>query len=148
MESKVVLAYAIYLPVVLLLTLYVARTLFRNARVFMLDIFRGKTDIADATNKLFEVGFYLLNMGFALLILRIEGPRAEWNMDLQQYAVPTFLTTDQEVVEALAGKIGGFALYLGALLFLNLYLFFRGRRKSRENTPFTPRTVPEVTMPA
>lgn len=148
MESKFVLAYAIYLPVVLLLTLYVARTLFRNARVFMLDIFRGKQDIADSTNKLFEVGFYLLNMGFALLIMRIERPAATWHMTDQNYVIPAFLNTDQEVVEVLAGKVGGFALYLGVMLFLNLYLFFRGRRKSRENRPFAPATVPEVTMPA
>ena len=72
MTNKIVLAYLVYLPVALGLTLYVARTLFRNARVFMLDIFRGKADIADSTNRLFEVGFYLVNMGFALKILEIN----------------------------------------------------------------------------
>jgi hypothetical protein len=122
MTDKTVLAYFIYLPLVLGLTLYVARTLFRNGRVFMLDIFRGKTDIADSTNRLFEVGFYLLNMGFALKILEIH--RA--------------LETNQELVEVLADKVGGFAIYLGVMLFLNLYLFFRGRRKSRENRPLPP----------
>ncbi len=60
MTNKIVVAYLVYLPVALGLTLYVARTLFRNARVFMLDIFRGKEDIADSTNRLFEVGFYLV----------------------------------------------------------------------------------------
>jgi hypothetical protein len=144
MESKFVLAYAIYLPVVLLLTLYVARTLFRNARVFMLDIFKGKEDIAFSTNRLFEVGFYLMNMGFALLIMKIDRPSPEWNSEAGAYVQPAFLTTHQEVVEILAGKVGGFALYLGVMLFLNLYLFFRGRRKSRENRPFTPPAAPVV----
>ena len=123
MTSKIVLAYFIYLPLALGLTLYVARTLFRNGRVFMLDIFRGKTDIADSTNRLFEVGFYLLNMGFALKVLPI--PDNSYDP----------LDTNQELVEVLAGKLGGFAIYLGVMLFLNLYLFFRGRRKSRENRP-------------
>jgi hypothetical protein len=122
MTDKTVLAYLIYLPLALGLTLYVARTLFRNARVFMLDIFRGKEDIADSTNRLFEVGFYLLNMGFALKILEIRRG----------------LETNQELVEVLADKVGGFAIYLGVMLFLNLYLFFRGRRKSRENRPMPP----------
>jgi predicted PurR-regulated permease PerM len=122
MTNKIVLAYLVYLPVALGLTLYVARTLFRNARVFMLDIFRGKEDIADSTNKLFEVGFYLVNMGFALKILEINNT----------------VETNQQLVEQLASKVGGFAIYLGVMLFLNLYLFFRGRRKSRENRPLPP----------
>ncbi len=120
MTNKIILTYAVYLPVVLLLTLYVARTLFRNGRVFMLDIFKGKTDIADATNKLFEVGFYLLNIGYALLIMEVTG---YWNENP--------FDTNQEVVETLAHKLGGFAIYLGIMLFFNLYLFFRGRRKAR-----------------
>ena len=53
-----VMAYSIYLPVTILLTIYVANVLFRNGRVFMLDIFKGRNEIADATNHLFKVGFY------------------------------------------------------------------------------------------
>lgn len=124
MTSKIILTYAVYLPVAIGLTLYVARTLFRNGRVFMLDIFKGKTDITDATTTLFETGFYLLNIGFALLIMRVTD---------FSYSDP--FDTNQEVVEALARKLGGFAIYLGIMLFLNLYLFFRGRRKSRMTPP-------------
>lgn len=116
-NSMTVIAYSIYLPVVIALTLYVAKTLFKNGRVFMLDIFNGRQEIALATNKLFEVGFYLLNIGFAMMILRINyGPH-----------------NVQDTMEALSYKIGGFAIYLGIMLFLNLYLFFRGKNKSKEN---------------
>jgi hypothetical protein len=116
MEHNFVLwAYFIYLPIALTLTYYVARTLFQNGQVFMLDIFHGKADIATSTNKLFEVGFYLLNVGFALCILKIDD----------------YLIRTQDMVEVLSGKIGGFAIYLGGMLFVNLYLFFRGRRISR-----------------
>ena len=133
MDNKIILAYLVYLPVTLGLTLYVARTLFSNGRVFMMDIFKGRADIADATNKLFEVGFYLLNMGFALKILKVGS----------RYA----LDTNQELVEVLASKLGGFSIYLGVMLFLNLYLFFRGKRKSRMNDT-TPQPVPVVTAPS
>ena len=112
-----VTAYAIYLPVVIFLTLFVAKTLFKNGKVFMLDIFRGREEIAFATNKLFEVGFYLMNIGFALLILKMS------------YAPNDVQTT----IEILSYKIGGFSIYLGIMLFLNLYLFFRGKNKSKEN---------------
>ncbi len=114
----ILIAYFIYLPIALLLTFYVARILFSNSKVFMLDIFHGKQDIAFSTNKLFEVGFYLLNLGFALRILRID----QW---VDNY---------QKMVEVLSMKIGGFAIYLGVMLFLNMYMFFRGRKASRRNT--------------
>jgi predicted PurR-regulated permease PerM len=126
--SFVLIAYLIYLPVTVLLTWYVAHTLFKNGRIFMLDIFHGKTDIAMATNKLFEVGFYLLNVGFALWILKIY------------YEVNSF----QNVVEVLSKKIGGFAIYLGVMLFFNLYLFFRGRKASKMNAKQIPAVVSEA----
>lgn len=116
--TKILTGYFIYLPVAIALTLIVSRTLFKNARIFMLDIFKGRAEIADATNKLFETGFYLLNLGFALMILRIE----------------LYKDSYQELVEALSYKIGGFSIYLGVMLFLNLYFFFRGKRKARQNT--------------
>lgn len=82
----------------------------------MLDIFRGREEIAGATNSLFKIGFYLLNFGVALYILKMN-----------------FIHTNQHLIEALSIKIGGFSIHLGIMVFLNLYLFFRGKRKSKEN---------------
>lgn len=109
-------AYLVYLPVVLVLTWYVARVLFRNSEVFMLDIFHGRKEIAQSTNRLFETGFYLLNLGFALTIMKIGDE----------------LVSSRSLLEALSVKIGGFSIYLGLSLFFNLLLFFRGRRLSKE----------------
>ncbi len=128
MKTQFILyAYYIYLPVVLLLTWYVAHILFKNSKVFMLDIFHGKEEIAFSTNKLFEVGFYLLNMGFALMIMHIV----------------ELVDTAQGMLETLSTKIGGFAIYLGFMLFFNLYLFFRGRRISKQKTNPIPVVVTE-----
>lgn len=112
-------AYMIYLPVVIVVTWLVAWILFKNSKVFMTDIFHGKQELALATNKLFETGFYLLNIGFAFRIMTIG----------QTLANP------RELMEVLSTKLGGFFIYLGIMLFLNLYLFFRGRRisKSRQS---------------
>lgn len=114
--SFILTAYLIYLPVALLLTWYVARTLFNSGKIFMLDIFNGRQEIATSTNKLFEVGFYLMNLGFALLILKIG------------YEV----TSGQVMIEALSRKVGGYSIYLGIMLFMNMFLFFRGKKVSRE----------------
>lgn len=109
-------AYLIYLPVVLILTWYVAHTLFKNSKVFMLDIFNSRADIAISTNKLFETGFYLLNLGFALKIMEVAGE----------------ISNSRSMLEILSAKIGGFSIYLGIMLFFNLYLFFRGKRVSKQ----------------
>ena len=114
--TKILIAYAIYLPIALFLTYYVSKTLFKNSKIYMLDIFKGREEIANATNKLFETGFYLLNLGFALMIL-------EMNMYDNSYQV---------LIEKLSYKIGGFSIYLGLMLFLNLYFFFRGKRKASQ----------------
>jgi len=110
------IAYLVYLPIVILLTWYVAHTLFKNSKTFMFDIFSGKTEIALATNKLFETGFYLLNLGFALLVMQIV----------------VEINDSRTMLEVLSSKVGGFSIYLGLSLFFNLYLFFRGRRISRQ----------------
>lgn len=110
------IAYIIYLPIVILLTWYVAHTLFRNSKVFMIDIFHNKEDIAFSTNSLFKTGFYLLNLGFALWIMEISAE----------------IFDSRTLLEILSAKIGGFSIYLGLMLFVNLYLFFRGRRISKE----------------
>ncbi|MFK7832976.1 MAG: hypothetical protein AB8B52_06850 [Winogradskyella sp.] len=118
-NSKIIIGYLIYLPIVIVLTIYISKLLFKNGRLFMIDIFKGKEDIALATNKLFEIGFYLINIGFALFIMEIYTDR---NTDISY----------QTLMEILSKKIGGFTIYLGIMLFLNLFLFFRGRRKSKQ----------------
>ncbi len=127
--TKILIGYAVYLPIALLLTLYVSRTLFRNSKIYMLDIFKGREEIAFATNKLFETGFYLLNLGFALMILKIH----------------LYNNNYQELVEALSYKVGSFSIYLGLMLFINLYFFFRGKRKAKEGLkPIVPQP-PRIT---
>lgn len=116
MKNLIVLAYTIYLPVVILLTFYVANNLFKNSIVYMRDIFNGRDEIAKATNTLFKIGFYLMNLGFALFILRIADQ----------------LTDAQDTIEALSMKVGGFSIYLGVMLFFNMYLFFRGKRVAKQ----------------
>ena len=106
-NSYIILAYLIYLPIALLLTWLVAHNLFKNGIIFMRDIFFGREDIAKATNSLFKIGFYLLNIGFALYILKIYNS----------------LSGPQDTIEVLSFKIGGFSIYLGIVLFFNLYLF-------------------------
>lgn len=104
-------AYMIYLPIVIMLTICVSQFLFKNSKTFMIDIFHQKEDIAMATNSLFKIGFYLLNIGFALCIIEFFQ-----------------IETVERLVVALSKKIGGFSIYLGVMMLLNLLLFLKGRK--------------------
>ena len=110
-------AYAIYLPVVLTLTIVVSELLFKNAKIFMRDIFHQKEEIAMATNSLFKIGFYLLNIGFALKIIEFYQ-----------------ITTQESLIVSVSEKIGGFSIYLGIMMLFNLLLFMRGRKNSFAKT--------------
>ncbi len=110
------IAYIIYLPISIGLTTLVSQYLFKNSRIFMLDIFNQKIEIATATNTLFKIGFYLLNIGFALRIIKIH--------QLIDY---------KDLVETLSEKIGGFSIYLGVVMILFILFFLKGRKASKEN---------------
>ena len=70
MENYTVYAYVIYLVVSVVLTIWVARTLFKNGRIFLVDAFHGNEKMADSVNHLLVVGFYLINIGYVTLALK------------------------------------------------------------------------------
>jgi hypothetical protein len=111
-----VITYLIYLPVSILITVWVARTLFKNGRVLLLEIFYKDEVLADSVNKLLLVGFYLVNIGYAVYTLKI------WHT----------IETSQEVIEMLSKKIGWIILVLGGMHFFNLFVLFGLRRKAQQ----------------
>ena len=96
----------------------------RNGRVFLIDTFQQNEALADAVNNLLVVGFYLINVGYVALALKY-GER------------PTDLAGS---IEAMSTKVGFVLLVLGAMHFLNLYVFSRVRRKAllRSQKPPVP----------
>lgn len=112
--------YAAYLLVSVALTIWVARTLHSNGRIFLVDAF-GDEKLADSINHLLVVGFYLINIGYVSLALRY-GEKA-------RDAVTA--------VEFLSLKIGLVLVVLGVMHFGNLYVFsrLRSERKLRDAPP-------------
>ncbi len=96
--------YAIYLILVILITIFVARTLSKNGAVFLVDGFGGNEALARSVNHMLVVGFYLINLGFALLQLN-----SHRNIE----------TLDRALV-FLSGKIGFVMLVVGVMHFFNL----------------------------
>jgi len=121
----VVLSYLGYLAISIALTVWVARTLSKNGRVFLIDSFLENEKLADSVNHLLVVGFYLVNFGYVSLALRY----GEKPVDL-----PT-------AIETLSTKIGIVLLVLGVMHFFNLYLFSKLRRRAllrNEKPPVVP----------
>jgi hypothetical protein len=108
------IAYVLYLLVSIGLTIWVARTLFTNGRVFLVDSFLGNEALADSVNKLLVVGFYLINVGYISLALRYGGRAGGV----------------EEVIENLSTKVGIVMLVLGGMHFFNLLVFSRMRKRA------------------
>ena len=111
MENTIVITYVIYLGLSIALTVWVAQTLFKNGRVFLVDVFHGNEPMADSVNHLLVVGFYLVNLGYVCLFMRTGDS--------------VFSVRDS--FEALSWKMGLVLLTLGGMHFFNLYLFNRIR---------------------
>src|ERR1051325_11061641 len=63
--------YLTYLALSVALTVWVAHTLHKNGRIFLVDVFHGNEPLADSVNHLLVVGFYLINLGFVSLALKL-----------------------------------------------------------------------------
>ena len=124
--NETVLTYGLYLAIALTLTIWVARTLHKNGRIFLVECFHGNTELADSVNHLLVVGFYLINIGFVSLYLKttedVLGARG--------------------VFEALSGKMGVVLLVLGAMHFFNLLVFTKMRKRAHLAT--MPPPVPPM----
>src|SRR6266704_6155244 len=97
-------SYLAYLAISIALTIWVARTLHKNGRIFLVDSFLGNEALADSVNHLLVVGFYLMNIGFVTLALKY-GDKP---------------TDTQTALEILSSKVGLVLVVLGGMHFMNL----------------------------
>jgi hypothetical protein len=108
-------AFIVYLLYISVLSFFVGKILFTNSKTFMMIIFNDREPLALATNRLFEIGFFLFSIGIGLWYMGIE----------------THIANYKTLFEILSAKIGSFTIFMGVLLFGNLYLFFRGMKNRK-----------------
>lgn len=113
-NTATVWTYLAYLAISVVLTIWVARTLHKNGRIFLVDSFRGNEALADSVNHLLVVGFYLINIGFVTLALKY-GDKA---------------VDAQSALEILSTKIGLVLVVLGIMHFFNIFVFSGMRRRA------------------
>ena len=113
-SNWMITTYLAYLLISVCLTVWVARTLHKNGRIFLVDSFHGNEPLADSVNHLLVVGFYLINLGYVSLALTMG------------YEI----FTAREAIEALSWKLGFVLLVLGGMHFFNLFILSRMRRRA------------------
>ncbi len=97
------MTYVTYLVLVIFITVSVARTLSKNGAAFLIDGFDGDEALAKSINHLLVVGFYLINLGFALMQLTYRK-----------------IETIDTAVLFLSSKIGFVMLVVGVMHLFNL----------------------------
>jgi hypothetical protein len=111
----IVVTYVAYLLMSVALTVFVGSALSRSGRIFLLDLFGGQAAPAQAASRLIVVGFYLLNLGFVTLTMRMSGE----------------IGSARQVIQVLSVKIGEVLLVLGALYLASIGFLTRLRRRAQ-----------------
>src|SRR5689334_2706607 len=106
--------YFIYITASAVMTVWVARTLFRNGRPFLISSLK-EDGLADSVNTLLVVGFYLINLGAAALLINAGGAPG----------------SVADMIQETVTRVGGVALVLGSMHFFNMFVLWVIRRSGR-----------------
>lgn len=121
--------YVIYTVAAIGLTTILARTLHSNGAVFLAAVFDDNAMMGRAVNQLLVVGFYMLNLGYALLIFKADG------------GAPTAV----QATENLVTKLGLLLVSLGVIHFVNMAVFWK-IKKAGDREMYIP-AVPTTFVP-
>ncbi len=130
-----IIAYSIYIPVTITLSIWIAKNLHRNTKAFLLGRFHHNESIAISTNNLIQTGFYLIAFGYSFMNMSVRS-NGHFN-NFQQYVYDP-LASSQQTIEELSIKLGSFTLILGLLLFANFFimLIIQKPKKVNQQTTF------------
>jgi hypothetical protein len=124
----VVGTYSAYLTLSIALTIWVAHTLSHNGQLFLDDVFHGNKALAKSVNHLLVVGFYLINLGYISLALKLG------------YDISTL----RQSVEALSDKVGFVLVMLGCMHFFNMLIFGIIRKSTSVENDNRPPVTPDA----
>jgi hypothetical protein len=83
------LAYIIYLFITYLITVRVGFIFYRNGRLFILGLLKNDVSITDAINRILLIGYYLVNLGYAALMISTWDTIISWTELLSSVTVMT-----------------------------------------------------------
>lgn len=115
--------YLSYLALSLAVTIWVARALHKNGRVFLVDAFHGNAELADSVNRTLVAGCCLASLGWVATTLRT------------QPGLENFRSAAELVLE----KTGAFLLLLAIVYYL--YFIILSKMRNRTIKGATPNST-------
>lgn len=106
--------YGIYTITTIAITIWVANVLRKNGEPFLKATFKNDEVLAGAVNKLLNVGFYLVNVGYLIFTIKTTAPIEELRV----------------LIETLGWKIGKIVLILGVMHFINMFVLLNLRKNA------------------
>lgn len=110
-----VLAYIIYLLLTYVITVKVGLILYRNGRAYILRLFNGNEHLTDSINRLLLTGYYLLNLGYAAIMIN------NWKT----------LHTAEQVLVSVFTMTGKIMLVLAVIHFFNMLAIYLISKKKK-----------------
>jgi hypothetical protein len=110
--SGALIVYVVYVAMAVALITWLGVMLHRDGRVFLHDVFAEQPSLADAVSKLLVTGFLVFTLGYALLLLRIDGTASAL-----------------EALRSAVRQFGLLLLSLGAMHSLNMLILLQVRRR-------------------
>lgn len=103
-----ILSYTVYALIAIYIIVIIGRSFHKNGRVFILALFKNNVETTDTTNNLLLVGYYLFNIGYAIL----------------QFSFWEQVSNYQAVLTSIASKIGILILLLAGLHYNNMFVLY------------------------
>jgi len=107
-----ILSYCIFFAVVAYVTVFVGRMFFRNGAHFIQELIPEDPHLVQTINRLLLTGYYLLNLGYAAVMITTWSP----------------INSVAELISTTAYKIGFIILGLGIMHFKNMFYLKLYRR--------------------
>ncbi|MEO8406404.1 MAG: hypothetical protein ABI480_17470 [Chitinophagaceae bacterium] len=82
-------AYIIYLFLTYLITVHVGLIFYRNGRVYILRLLHGDEKLTDFINRILLTGYYLLNLGYAALMISFWKTVYTWTEMMTTISIKT-----------------------------------------------------------
>lgn len=103
-----ILAYIIFLTLIIFIIVYVGKYFYSNGRIFIIGLFNGNVTLADHINRLLLIAYYLFNIGYSFLKLR------QWER----------INNVEMLFSSVATNIGALILILALVHYFNMLTIF------------------------
>ena len=115
-----ILCYLIYGITTIYIILWVGKLFHANGRIFILRLFNGNEKLADTTNNLLLLAYYLFNIGYAILQFN------SWER------VSNLIT----MIDTISLKMGLLIIILSVTHYLNMFLIYFLSNKALKHSSF------------